>query len=124
MGRIDEAIAWFEKERDGYRRRGEESKDYLVASADLAEAMLAAGRIDEANALLQQVLAKRARASPEFEASLRLREARFALQRGDTGRAKTLFESVQARMADMPRAAGEWKPEIEALSKDLVARAR
>ena len=70
------------------------------------------------------VIAAREKGGEKFDATLQLREARFALQGGDSRRASTLFKSSQTKMADMPRILGEWQPEIEVLSKDLAASKR
>ena len=116
LGRIDTAIDWFEQARNASQPRGEDSERYLAATADLAEAMLAAGRADEAQSLFNTVLSARASASPEFEASLRLREAQFALQRGDRDSADTLLQSALELMPEGSRVRADWAPEIAALS--------
>ncbi|HET9031876.1 MAG TPA: protein kinase [Dokdonella sp.] len=116
LGRIDTALDWFGQAREATRARGEDSERYLAATADLAEAMLAAGRADEAQGLLDSVLATRASVSPELEASLRLREAQFARQRGDSDLAKVFLQSALDLMPEGSMLRAEWAPEIAALS--------
>ncbi len=117
LGRIDEAIGWFEKARNGSRSLGEDSRRYLGASADLAEATLAAGSVDKAQSLLQPVLRARDSAIPDFEAGLRLRESQFARQRGDIVAQKALLDSALELMPEGSPLRADWAPEIAALSK-------
>ncbi len=119
LGRIDSSLDWFEQAREATRPRGEESERYLAATADLAEAMLASGRTIEAQSLLDSVLAARASVSPEFEASLRLREAQFALQRGDRDLANTFLQSALTLMPEESLVRADWAPEITALAATI-----
>lgn len=73
QGRVDEALALAQAAVEGVAEPGEER---LVA---LSDALLAAGRIAEAQATLEAA----ARASPRGEASHLLRRARIALAAGD-----------------------------------------
>lgn len=116
LGRIDAAITWFEQARNASQPLGAESERHLAARADLAEAMLAAGQTNEAQKFFDAVIAARASASPAFEASLRLREAQFALQRGDKNSANAFLQSALAMMPEGSMLRADWAPEIAALS--------
>ncbi len=117
LGRVDTAIHWFEQARNASRALGEGSDRYLAASADLAEATLAAGKIEEAQGLLQSVLAAPASASTKLTAGLRLREAQFAKQGGDTAAQNALLNSVLELMPEGSLLRANWAPEIAALSR-------
>lgn len=116
LGRINTAIDWFEQARNASRALGEESERYLAASIDLAEATLAAGNVEEAQDYLQPVLAARMSANFKLEASLRLREAQFAQQRGDAPAQEALLESALEMMPKGSLLRADWAPEVAALS--------
>lgn len=115
LGRVDQALDWFEQCREAARVNGEDSERYLSVTADLAEAMLQAGQADQAQDLFDAVLARRTTVSANLQASLNLREAQFSLQRGDRQLAEAQLKGALELMPEGSHVRADWAPEIAAL---------
>ncbi|MFJ5228265.1 tetratricopeptide repeat protein [Kitasatospora sp. NPDC088391] len=98
-GRLEQAIAHFERSAAGFaRRHGADHPDGLTARANLATALLETGAVEQAVLLLEAALDELRGAGREGVQLLDARSllARACLRAGDSARAVRLFEELLA----------------------------